>query len=94
MKSFVIHQAIICPVPSPEPPHGFERRLRILLGLHCAQGVCLVEAEAIAATGTRDTFIKLTVDSIPSVIKINHDMKPSICQVIAFVAGLGLDRSR
>jgi putative membrane protein len=39
---------------------------------------------------TQFFFIGLVVGTIPGVIKIHHDMKPSLPRVIAFVLGLGL----
>jgi len=39
---------------------------------------------------TQFFFIGLVVGTIPGVIKIHHDMKPSVSRVAAFVLGLGL----
>ena len=39
---------------------------------------------------TQFFFIGLIVGSIPGVVKIHHDMKPSVSRVVAFFLGLGL----
>ena len=39
---------------------------------------------------TQFFFIGLIVGSIPGVVKIHHDMKPSVSRVVAFLLGLGL----
>jgi len=42
------------------------------------------------AAPTRFLFIGLVLGSIPAVLKMHHDMKPSIPRLTAFVLGLGL----
>ncbi|MEE8567758.1 MAG: DUF368 domain-containing protein [Anaerolineales bacterium] len=39
---------------------------------------------------TQFFFIGLVVGSIPGVVKIHHDMKPSVSRVVGFILGLGL----